>query len=144
MGSEERRGGRPPRRRLIARRSAAGRTRFKALARQAIQGLPEELRVRIDNVAIIVRARPTAHELRQAGVARGGTLLGLYQGTPLPARSSGYNMVLPDRIYLFRQPLEAMCATDDELVDQIRRTVLHELAHHFGIDDARLDEIGAY
>jgi predicted Zn-dependent protease with MMP-like domain len=109
-----------------------------------VAGLPPALRDRIDNVDIIVRGRPTAAELHLAGVPRGGTLLGLYHGTPLPHRNSGYTMMLPDRIYLYRQPLEAMCRTDEELVAQIRRTVLHELAHHFGISDARLAEIGAY
>jgi predicted Zn-dependent protease with MMP-like domain len=144
VGSQERRRWRvSPRRRLDDSQTAA-RRRFKALAREAVEGLPEHLRARIDNVAIIVRRRPTARELRAAGVPPGGTLLGLYQGTPLPLRTSGYNMTLPDRIYLFREPLEAMCRTDEQLVAQIRRTVLHELAHHFGIDDARLTEIGAY
>jgi predicted Zn-dependent protease with MMP-like domain len=112
--------------------------------REAVAGLPPALRGRIDNVDIIVRGRPTPAELRQAGIGRGGTLLGLYQGIPLPQRHSGYHMTLPDRIYLFRQPLEEMCATEEELVRQIRRTVLHELAHHFGISDERLAEIGAY
>lgn len=144
MGSEERRQRRVSPRRQLDNTHTAARRRFKALAREAVEGLPEHLRARIDNVAIIVRRRPTARELRAAGVPRGGTLLGLYQGTPLPLRTSGYNMTLPDRIYLFREPLEAMCRTDEQLVAQIRRTVLHELAHHFGIDDARLTEIGAY
>ena len=118
--------------------------RFKALAREAVSGLPPELRERIDNVDIIVRGRPTAAELRQAGVGRGGMLLGLYQGVPIPYRNSAYHMALPDRILLFRQPLEAMCETEEQLVHQIRRTVLHELAHHFGIGDERLHQIGAY
>jgi predicted Zn-dependent protease with MMP-like domain len=78
------------------------------------------------------------------GVPPGGTLLGLYQGTPLPVRNSGYTMTLPDRIFLYRRPLEAISRDDEDLVRQIRRTVLHELAHHFGIDDDRLTEIGAY
>jgi predicted Zn-dependent protease with MMP-like domain len=144
VGSEERRRRYvSPRRQLDGDHTAALR-RFKALARDAVNGLPEHLRARIDNVAIIVRGRPTAHELRASGVPRGGTLLGLYQGTPLPLRNSGYTMALPDRIYLFREPLEAISRTDEQLVAQIRRTVLHELAHHFGISDARLHEIGAY
>ena len=144
MGSEERRRRNvSPRRQLDGGYTAAAR-RFKALAREAVNGLPDHLRARIDNVAIIVRGRPTARELRSAGVPHGGTLLGLYQGTPLPLRHSGYNMALPDRIYLFREPLEALSRTDEQLVAQIRRTVLHELAHHFGISDDRLTEIGAY
>ena len=144
MGSENT--GRPRavrRQPLTGERSEAAR-RFRRLAREAVAGLPPALRGRIDNVDIIVRNRPTAAELRLGGVPRGGTLLGLYHGTPLPYRNSGYSMTLPDRIYLFRQPLEAMCRTDEQLVAQIRRTVLHELAHHFGISDARLHEIGAY
>jgi predicted Zn-dependent protease with MMP-like domain len=112
--------------------------------RRAVDGLPPDLRERIDNIDILVRERPTAAELRAAGVGPGGTLLGLYQGTPLSARNSAYNLTLPDRILLFRRPLEAICRTDEQLVAQIRRTVLHELAHHFGIDDDRLHQIGAY
>lgn len=143
MGAEgpERRRGRASR--LVSRRRLSGDVRFKALVREALAAMPAELHERIDNVDIIVRGRPTAAELHAAGV-RGGTLLGLYLGTPLTARNSGYNLALPDRILLFRGPLEALARSDDELVAQIRRTVLHELAHHFGIDDDRLHAIGAY
>ena len=144
MGREGRGAGRDRAARLIARRRQDGVARFKALVREAVRGLPDELRGRIDNVDILIRGRPTASELREARVPPGGTLLGLYQGTPLPSRNSGYHAVLPDRILLFRGPLEAMCRTDEDLVAQIRRTVLHELAHHFGIDDDRLHRIGAY
>ena len=135
-----------PRRRLPPRLAARvdGARRFRAAAREALADLPPELAERMDNVDVIVRGRPTTAELRMAGVPRGGTLLGLYHGTPLTYRTAGYNMTLPDRIYLFRQPLEAMCRTDDDLVRQIRRTVIHEVAHHFGISDARLHELGAY
>jgi predicted Zn-dependent protease with MMP-like domain len=128
----------------VSRRRLTRDSRFEALAREAVEGLPAELRDRLDNVDIIVRDRPTAAELRSAGVGPWGMLLGLYQGTPLTVRNSAYNLILPDRIFLFRRPLEAMCRTDEELVAQIRRTVLHEIAHHFGIDDDRLHEIGAY
>jgi predicted Zn-dependent protease with MMP-like domain len=121
-----------------------GARRFRAATRAALADLPPALSERMDNVDVIVRGRPTAAELRMAGVPRGGTLLGLYHGTPLTARTAGYNMTLPDRIYLFRQPLEAISRTDEELVAQIRRTVIHEVAHHFGISDARLHQLGAY
>src|SRR5262249_54330699 len=83
-----------------------GARRFRAATRAALADLPPALSERMDNVDVIVRGRPTAAELRMAGVPRGGTLLGLYHGTPLTARTAGYNMTLPDRIYLFRQPLE--------------------------------------
>lgn len=118
--------------------------RFRALVREALADLPPDVAERIDNVAIIVRGRPTAAELRQAGLTHGGMLLGLYQGTPLSQRNGAYGMVLPDRIHVFRASLEAICHTDEELVRQIRHTVLHELAHHFGISDERLHQIGAY
>lgn len=144
MGREARRYQRRERvLRPLTVRESAGARRFNAAVRQALAELPPAFRERIDNVDIIVRPRPTATELRAAGV-RGGTLLGLYHGTPLPLRNSGYGMALPDRIYLYRQPLEAMNRTEESLVRQIRHTVLHELAHHFGISDARLAEIGAY
>ena len=144
MGSEERERGRGRAARLVAQRRSTGAARFKAAAREAVRSLPPALRERIDNVDILIRSRPTAAELRQAGVGPGGSLLGLYQGTPLPLRNSGYHAVLPDRILLFRQPLESISRTDEELIAQIRHTVLHELAHHFGIDDDRLHAIGAY
>lgn len=118
--------------------------RFNRAVRQALAGLPDALRGRLDNVDIIVQNRPTPTQLRTGGIGRGGMLLGLYEGTPLSVRTAGYSMVLPDRIYLFRSPLEAISADEQRLTANIRRTVLHEIAHHFGIDDARLHEIGAY
>lgn len=144
MGNEARSDG--PRRRYKLRTPAIERPafRFNRAVRQALAGLPEALRARLDNVDIIVQYRPAPAQLRNSGVMRGGTLLGLYEGTPLSMRNAGYSMVLPDRIYLFRAPLEAMSADEQRLTANIRRTVLHEIAHHFGIDDARLHEIGAY
>jgi len=71
-----------------------------------------------------------------------GTLLGLYQGVPLTARGHEYSMALPDRITIFRKAILSMCETEDEVVDQVRATVVHEVGHHFGISDARLHELG--
>jgi predicted Zn-dependent protease with MMP-like domain len=86
----------------------------------------------MDNVAVVVRE----------GSAASG-LLGRYEGIPLTERDSSYaGMVMPDRITVFRRPLLAMCGGEEELVEQIRITVIHEVAHHFGIDDDRLDELG--
>lgn len=143
MGTRERPRPVSPRR-LRSQPGALTASRFRALVREAVEGLPPEFRDRLDNVDLIVRNRPTALELRTAGVGRGGTLLGLYQGIPLAERNSGYHAVLPDRIYLYRQPIEAVSGSEEEMVRQIRRTVLHELAHHFGISDERLHQIGAY
>src|SRR5215204_7567802 len=145
MGTEERAAERRRRAaRLVTRRRRISSRRFRALTREAIDGLPPSIAGRIDNVDIVVKERPTAAELRSMGVPPGSSLLGLYQGTPLPSRNSGYNLALPDRITLYRRALESVSHTDEALVTQIRRTLLHELAHHFGIDDDRLAQIGAY
>ena len=107
--------------------------RFAELVADALDSIPPELGRYIDNVAMFVDdASPP------------GGLLGLYEGVPLTRReaygSGGF--ALPDRITIFRQTICRICATEDDVVDQVRRTVVHEVAHHFGIDDARLRELG--
>jgi len=106
--------------------------RFEELVADALDGIPEELGRRMDNVWVRVEDRS-----RMPG------LLGLYQGIPLTQRDAGYaGMVMPDRITLYRLPICSICGTEDEIVAQVRTTVIHEVAHHFGIDDDRLDELG--
>ena len=73
-----------------------------------------------------------------------GLLLGLYQGHPLTTRTSYYGNTVPDRIFIYQDAIEQICRTEDEVVEQVRRTVLHEVAHHFGIDDDRLRELGMH
>jgi predicted Zn-dependent protease with MMP-like domain len=97
---------------------------------------------RVHNVDIVVERRPTARERKAAGIGPGQTLLGLYQGIPLTQRGESYNLVAPDKINIYQEPIEEMCATDDDVREQVRKTVLHELGHYFGIDDARLGELG--
>lgn len=118
------------------------RARFRRLVREAVATLPQELLVRVQNVDIVVERRPSAADRRLAGISRGETLLGLYHGVPLTGRGEYYNLVLPDRISIYQEPIEDMCADDDEIREQVRRTVLHELGHYFGIDDDRLEELG--
>ena len=118
------------------------RARFRRLVAAALESIPEALASRIENVEIIVRARPTAQEREATGMGPGRWLLGLYQGHPLTARSSYYGNTLPDRITIYQEAIEAICRTDAQVVTQVRKTVLHEVAHHFGIDDERLDELG--
>ena len=81
-------------------------------------------------------------ETSAGGDPEGGLLMGLYEGVPLPERTSTYGGVLPDRITLFQDNIEAACETPEEMQEEIRTTVLHEIAHHFGLDDERLDELG--
>jgi predicted Zn-dependent protease with MMP-like domain len=105
--------------------------RFEEMVASALDGLPEELGRLMSNVAVTVEHRPGP---------RG--LLGLYEGIPLTSRTTGYAGVLPDRITIYRQAICALCQSEQEVADQVRRTVIHEVAHHFGIGDARLRELG--
>jgi predicted Zn-dependent protease with MMP-like domain len=117
--------------------------RFEELVRQALEQLPDEIAQRMSNVDVEVQEDPTPSQLGATRVPSGHTLLGLYQGIPLTRRTGGYQMVPPDRIIIFQHPLEAISRGDDDLVRRVRDTVIHEIAHHFGISDARLREISA-
>jgi predicted Zn-dependent protease with MMP-like domain len=118
------------------------RGRFLRLVEQALAGLPSPYRDWLENVDVVVERRPSAHHLREAGLGRGETLFGLYEGIPLTQRTSDYGMVLPDKVTIFQEPLEEEFESEEELVEEVRRTVLHELAHHFGISDEELERLG--
>ncbi|MBP9503084.1 MAG: metallopeptidase family protein [Candidatus Promineofilum sp.] len=122
---------------------------FDDLVGEALDDLPPFFRDRLDNVAILVEAWPSIRTLREMGLPPGETLLGLYTGIPLTERTQSYNMVPPDTITLFQGPIERAAAEwEGEFLDnvreEVRHTVIHEIAHHFGIDDDRLVELGAY
>jgi predicted Zn-dependent protease with MMP-like domain len=119
------------------------RQRFEELVRQALRDLPDEIAQRMSNVDVDVQEWPTSDQLRSTGVPAGRTLLGLYQGVPLTRRTSGYQMVPPDRIIIFQRPLEMVARSDEDLVQRVQATVIHEVAHHFGLSDKRLREIEA-
>lgn len=116
---------------------------FERWLLEALQSLPADYRDRLDNLEIMVAPEPTAWQRR--AVATGYDLYGLYEGIPLTARTStGYGAVEPDRITLFSTALRRDYPHPDELQRQIRRVLYHEIAHHFGISDDRLHELGAY
>jgi len=117
--------------------------RFEQLVGEAIEGLPEEFRELLDNVAIFIEDQPSKTMLRDLGMRPGETLLGLYEGVPHTERTSSYGLVPPDRITLFQRSIEESHDTDGAVAEQIRRTLLHEVGHHFGIDENRLAEIEA-
>jgi predicted Zn-dependent protease with MMP-like domain len=117
---------------------------FEQLVAQALDNLPDAFRERLDNVEVVVEDWPDRGTLRLAGIQNPMQLLGFYHGVPLTERSHGYTLVLPDKISIYQQPIEHICRTPEAIRTQVRRTVMHELAHHFGIDDSRLREIGAY
>lgn len=108
---------------------------FEALIAKAMDELPQEYIKNLDNVAIVFAEHPTQEQLKQQGVRTGSLLLGLYEGTPLIQRySSGYSGVLPDKITLFKLPLLRISNSQDALFAQIKRTLWHEIAHHYGLD----------
>jgi predicted Zn-dependent protease with MMP-like domain len=118
----------------------ARKIRFERLVVRALRRLPPEIRDMLDNVEIVVEDEPTAEQL--GSPADGDELFGLYEGTPLTARGSDYSLVLPDKITIFRRPIERACTTPEEMADEIRVTVIHELAHHFGIEEDRIADLG--
>lgn len=118
------------------------RRRFFGLVRRALTDLPSPYRDWLENVEVVVERRPRRRQLLEAGMGGHDVLFGLYEGVPLTERTSGYGMVLPDKITIFQEPLEQEFSDDAELVAEVRRTVLHELAHHFGIDDDQLERLG--
>jgi len=116
-----------------------GLERFEELVADALDSLPEDLGRLMENVAVVVEEWPTADQMS----GRHGTLLGLYQGIALTNRSPlSYAGVMPDHITIFRGPISQLTQTEQELVEIVTRTVIHEVAHHFGISDARLEELG--
>ncbi|SCG54781.1 Predicted Zn-dependent protease, minimal metalloprotease (MMP)-like domain [Micromonospora humi] len=108
------------------------RDRFEELVGEALDEVPEELLGLMSNVVILVEDDPPPGE----------NLLGLYEGHALTTRGWDYAGVLPDRILIYRNPILAICDTDDDVVDEVAVTVVHEIAHHFGIDDERLHALG--
>ncbi len=115
--------------------------KFTELVGKAIENLPAEFLDLLENVDVVVDDYPTEVQIRKATPGRDGLLLGLYEGVPRTSRTTGYNMVLPDKITIFRKSIEAICKNDDEIYSQIQETLKHEIAHHFGISDERLEEL---
>src|SRR4051812_45339825 len=109
------------------------RAEFEELVSEALDTIPEELSAMVDNCVVLVEDDPPQDN---------PDLLGIYEGVPLTERGNTYTMAIPDRITIFRRPTLEMCRSNTEVVVQVRITVVHEIAHHFGIDDARLHELG--
>nr|WP_157254394.1 metallopeptidase family protein [Nonomuraea typhae] len=107
------------------------REKFEELVSEALDMIPPDLTRLMDNVVVVVVDDPPEPNL-----------LGLYTGVPLTERGGWYSAVLPDRIEIYRNPICQICETEDDVVEEVQITVVHEIAHHFGIDDARLHELG--
>lgn len=111
------------------------KNRFELYIARALRSIPPELARYLDNVEIMWEDNPPREALTELG---GGLLFGLYEGVPLTERSQGYTMVLPDRITLYRKPILAWARNEEEIVEQIRRTVIHEVGHHFGLSEGEI------
>jgi predicted Zn-dependent protease with MMP-like domain len=112
---------------------------FQELVRQAVARIPARFASRLENVTFLVAGEPSRDQLEAGQVLhRGGTLLGLYQGIPLPRRDNGYNLVLPDTITIFKRPHEMMTHSLSELEQAVHTTVWHEVAHYFGLDHGQI------
>jgi predicted Zn-dependent protease with MMP-like domain len=109
------------------------RDRFEQLVSLALDSIPVELARLMDNVVILVEDEAPADD---------PDLLGFYDGVPLTERDSSYLLAVPDRITIYREPILDMCENEEDVVEEVRITVVHEVAHHFGIDDDRLNELG--
>jgi predicted Zn-dependent protease with MMP-like domain len=117
------------------------RDQFEHLVKKALDELPEEFAARLDNVEVVVEDLPSRTHLRKSKIGHRYSLLGLYEGVPQTRRGRSYGLVPPDKITIFQRPIEARCRNDGEIAAEVRRVLRHEIAHHFGISDARLRQI---
>ena len=117
------------------------RQSFERLVARVVETLPDEFISRLENIDVVVEDYPTQGQLARTGLKRGQTLLGLYEGVPLTKRSSHYGLVPPDKITIFQRSIEAKCRYGGSISAEVQRVVKHEIAHHFGISDARLHQL---
>jgi predicted Zn-dependent protease with MMP-like domain len=118
------------------------RAQFQDVVAEALEELPPVFQDALHNVDIQVRWAPTPNERRRARLRPGSELFGIYIGIPLPKRSRGYSMVMPDVIIIYQRAHEKFCRTEEDMVEQARQTLLHEIGHYMGIDEDRLHELG--
>jgi len=117
------------------------REEFRACVDDALQIIPQEFRDALTNIAIVVEDEPSAEQLAEVEIDGDDTLLGLYQGTPLPERQWAHGNVLPDKVTLFQGPMEEASADEDDLVVCIGETLIHEIGHYFGLSEEEISEI---
>ena len=114
---------------------------FDELITAAMNELPQQYIRNLNNVAVVMADEPSAEQLTRQGVRHGHLLLGLYEGVPLTQRGAGYQFVLPDKITLFKHPLILVSDSDEALRANIKRTLWHEIAHHYGMNHADIDRV---
>jgi predicted Zn-dependent protease with MMP-like domain len=117
------------------------RAEFERLVEEALLEIPRRFRRAMKNVAVVVEDEPPPHILEELEIEPPDSLFGLYQGTPLPERSWSYGNALPDRISIYQRPIEEACQDDEEIMDCVAETVIHEFGHHFGMSEEEIEEI---
>ena len=122
--------------------TSISREQFQNLVLQALSDLPEDVRHSLQNVDVVVDDVASMNQIVGTGIENAMDLLGLYEGIPLTERY-GYEMVLPDKVTLFQKPIESICDTQEQMAEEISKTLIHEIAHHFGLDDDHLDRLGS-
>ena len=120
--------------------TSISREQFQNLVLQALSDLPEDVRHSLQNVDVVVDDVASMSQIVGTGIENAMDLLGLYEGIPLTERY-GYDMVLPDKVTLFQKPIESICDTQEQMAEEISKTLIHEIAHHFGLDDDHLDRL---
>ncbi len=116
------------------------RERFEQLVEEALAELPQQFRAKLRNIAVIVESRPQRSLRRRKSPKTRGLLLGVFQGVPLTQKTV-FSPTPPDRIVLYQENIEAICRSDEEIKEQVRLTVLHEIGHYFGLDEEQLKDV---
>jgi len=119
------------------------RREFEKIVKEGIKAIPEKFLRKLENVAIVIEDEPTPAQKKKLNIHSGWTLFGLYEGVPQIERGAGYSAVLPDKITIFQQPIEALARDEKDIKAIVKNTVWHEIAHHFGMDEARVQQAEA-
>ena len=114
--------------------------RFEELVNEGIRAIPEEFLAKLDNVAVVIENEPSLEQLKKLKIGKNSFLFGLYQGIPKIKRW-GYGQVLPDKITIFKNPIEKMACSENEIREIVKNTVWHEIAHHFGLDEKEIRKV---
>ena len=117
---------------------------FEDIVATGVNAIPRRFRDRLNNVEIVVEDWPSRDAVRAAGASHSAQLLGFYRGVPLPRRTHQYGLALPDKITIYQRPIEMRCTSIEQMCTMVIRVLQHEVAHHFGLEDERLHEIGAF
>lgn len=116
---------------------------FEKIVGEGVKAIPERFLQKLSNVAIVIEAEPTPAQRKKLNIHPGFTLLGLYEGVPQARRGSNYSAVLPDKITIFQNPIEATARDETDIKEIVKNTVWHEIAHHFGMDEAEVRQAEA-